>query len=194
MEGKGIRGADCIQVVRNNIGQNGKDHLYESISVPKIFLPTGSKNWKRRYAQSWCRYSSDRYTQAMPKYGSLWWKMVYGSAFAEVKALAHVLRRWRWKFLASNRRKTRATKCTCWRITWPAMNLRRTMESHREGFLSWNYPYKGNAMPWRNSGKHAKTTGKSIAECGTYPRFHCEGISSTDSINLNLLDVEKNID
>ena len=90
--GKGVRGADCIQTVRNNLGQDCGKIIYESKRT-KDFSP----DWVDKLKADMRSQGADIaviVTQAMPKdmncFGE--YNGVWVCTFAEVKAVAQVLR------------------------------------------------------------------------------------------------------
>jgi hypothetical protein len=90
--GKGIRGADCIQLIRNTFGQDCGKIIYESKRTKDF-----SRDWLEKLKADMRHLGADiaiLVTQAMPKDMERFGERdgVWICTFSEVKALAHVLR------------------------------------------------------------------------------------------------------
>jgi hypothetical protein len=69
--GKGVRGADCIQIVRNNFGQPCGKIIYESKRT-QAFSNEWIEKLKIRYACAECRYCCYCYANDAERYGFIW--------------------------------------------------------------------------------------------------------------------------
>src|SRR6185437_13258810 len=87
--GKGIRGADCIQLVRNNFGQECGKIIYESKRTRDF-----SDGWIEKLKDDMRSQGAVIVTQAMPKDMPCFGERngVWICSFSEVRALAFVLR------------------------------------------------------------------------------------------------------
>ena len=109
--GKGVRGADCIQTIRNQFGQECGKIVYESKRAQHF-----ANDWIEKLKAEMRTQGADVaviVTQAMPKDMEQFGEKngVWICSFAEVRALAHILRD--GIITLPDRRKTKAIKCIC---------------------------------------------------------------------------------
>ncbi len=187
--GKGIRGADCIQVVRNNIGQECGKIIYESKRTKDF-----SADWIEKLKADMRSLGADIaviVTQAMPKDMDRFGEKngVWICTFAEVKALAHVLRDGILKiFLASKSQENKGDKMHMLYDYLTSNEFGEQWKAIREGFLSMKLSIQRERDAMEKLWKAREKQLEKVLLNAAHIRGSIEGISGTDSINLNLLD------
>lgn len=187
--GKGIRGADCIQVVRNNIGQECGKIIYESKRTKDF-----SADWIEKLKADMRSLGADIaviVTQTMPKDMDRFGEKngVWICTFAEVKALAHVLRDGILKiFLASKSQENKGDKMHMLYDYLTSNEFGEQWKAIREGFLSMKLSIQRERDAMEKLWKAREKQLEKVLLNAAHIRGSIEGISGTDSINLNLLD------
>ena len=179
--GKGSRGADCIQIIRNQFGQECGKIIYESKRA-------------QHFANEWIeklKAVAVIVTQAMPKdMDQLGEKNgVWICSFGEVRALAHILRDGIIKIY--NATRSQENKGDKMHLLYDYLTGREFAEQWkaiREGFLSMRMSIQKerDAMEklWKAREKHLEKVLLNAAHI----RGSIEGIAGQDSIDLNLLE------
>jgi hypothetical protein len=158
--GKGTKGADCIQTVRNNFGQECGTIIYESKRTKDF-----GGDWIEKFKTDMRSTGADiavLVTKAMPKdldcFGLK--EGIWVCTFSEVKALANVLRDGIIRvYNSSKKHENKGDK----------MHL---LYDSRRFCLHENEYYEREKCNGKNLGSKRKTIGKSTAECRACKRFY----------------------
>ncbi|MFT3827586.1 MAG: DUF2130 domain-containing protein [Chitinophagaceae bacterium] len=187
--GKGVRGADCIQIVRNNFGQECGKIIYESKRTKDF-----SAEWIEKLKADMRSLGADIaviVTQAMPKDMDRFGEKngVWICTFTEVKALAHVLRDGVLKvFLAAKSQENRGDKMHMLYDYLTSNEFGEQWKAIREGFLSMKLSIQRERDAMEKLWKAREKQLEKVLLNAAHIRGSIEGIAGTDSINLNLLD------
>ena len=189
--GKGAKGADCIQVVRNQFGQECGKIIYESKRTQHF-----SADWIEKLKADMRATGADIaviVTQSMPRdmeqFGEK--EGVWICSFSEVRALAHILRDGIIKiYQAAKSQENRGDKMHLLYNYLTGNEFAGQWKAIREGFLSMKLSIQKerDAMEkiWKSREKHLEKVLLNAAHI----RGSIEGIAGQDSIDLNLLDDE----
>jgi len=190
--GKGVRGADCIQTVRNNVGQECGRIIYESKRT-------------RDFSQDWIeKLKSDMrsqgalvaviVTQAMPKDMDRFGEKngVWICSFAEVKALSYVLRDGIVKlFNAARSQENKGDKMHLLYDYLTSGEFGEQWKAIREGFLSMKQSIQRERDAMEKLWKAREKQLEKVLLNAAHVRGSIEGIAGKDSIELNLLEDEE---
>lgn len=189
--GKGVRGADCIQTIRNQFGQECGKIIYESKRAQHFSI-----EWIEKLKSEMRTQGADVaviVTQSMPKDMDQFGEKdgVWICSFAEVRALAHILRDGIIKIYNTSR--SQENKGDKMHLLYDYLTGREFAEQWkaiREGFLSMRMSIQKerDAMEriWKAREKHLEKVLLNAAHI----RGSIEGIAGQDSIDLNLLEDE----
>lgn len=187
--GKGIRGADCIQTVRNQFGQECGKIIYESKRAQNF-----SNEWIEKLKAEMRTQGADVaviVTQSMPKDMEQFGEKngVWICNFSEVRALAFILRDSIIKIYNSTRsQENKGDKMHLLYNYLTGQEFAEQWKAIREGFLSMRLSIQKerDAMEklWKSREKHLEKVLLNAAQI----RGSIEGIAGLDSIDLNLLD------
>lgn len=189
--GKGVRGADCIQTVRNQFGQECGKIIYESKRAQHFSI-----EWIEKLKSEMRTQGADVaviVTQSMPRDMDQFGEKngVWICSFAEVRALAHILRDGIIKIYNTSR--SQENKGDKMHLLYDYLTGREFAEQWkaiREGFLSMRMSIQKerDAMEriWKAREKHLEKVLLNAAHI----RGSIEGIAGQDSIDLNLLEDE----
>ena len=187
--GKGVRGADCIQTVRNNFGQECGKIIYESKRT-------------RDFSQDWIeKLKSDMrsqgagvaviVTQAMPKDMERFGEKngVWICSFAEVKALSYVLRDGILKiFNAAKTQENRGDKMHLLYDYLTSSEFSEQWKAIREGFLSMKQSIQKERDTMEKLWKAREKQLEKVLLNAAHVRGSIEGIAGKDAIDVNLLE------
>ncbi len=189
--GKGVRGADCIQTIRNQFGQECGKIIYESKRAQHFSI-----EWIEKLKSEMRTQGADVaviVTQSMPRDMDQFGEKngVWICSFAEVRALAHILRDGIIKIYNTSR--SQENKGDKMHLLYDYLTGREFAEQWkaiREGFLSMRMSIQKerDAMEriWKAREKHLEKVLLNAAHI----RGSIEGIAGQDSIDLNLLEDE----
>lgn len=187
--GKGSKGADCIQIVRNQFGQECGKIIYESKRTQHFSI-----DWVEKLKTDMRVNTADVaviVTQSMPKDMEQFGEKngVWICSFAEVRALAHILRDGIIKiYLASRSQENKGDKMQLLYGYLTGNEFAEQWKAIREGFLSMKLSIQKerDAMEkiWKSREKHLEKVLLNAAHI----RGSIEGIAGQDSIDLNLLE------
>ena len=187
--GKGVRGADCIQTIRNQFGQECGKIIYESKRAQHF-----ANDWIEKLKAEMRTQGADVaviVTQAMPKDMEQFGEKngVWICSFAEVRALAHILRDGIIKiYNASRSQENKGDKMHLLYAYLTGQEFAEQWKAIREGFLSMRMSIQKerDAMEklWKAREKHLEKVLLNAAHI----RGSIEGIAGQDSIDLNLLE------
>ena len=187
--GKGVRGADCIQTIRNQFGQECGKIIYESKRAQHF-----ANDWIEKLKAEMRTQGAEVaviVTQAMPKDMEQFGEKngVWICSFAEVRALAHILRDGIIKiYNASRSQENKGDKMHLLYAYLTGQEFAEQWKAIREGFLSMRMSIQKerDAMEklWKAREKHLEKVLLNAAHI----RGSIEGIAGQDSIDLNLLE------
>jgi hypothetical protein len=187
--GKGIRGADCIQLVRNNFGQECGKIIYESKRTENF-----GGDWIEKFKKDMRSNGADiavLVTKTMPRDLDCFGLKdgVWVCTFSEVKALASVLRDGIIRvFNSSKKHENKGDKMHLLYDYLTSNEFSEQWKAIREGFVSMkmSIQVERNAMEklWKAREKQLEK----VLLNSAHIKGSIEGISGTDSINLSLVD------
>lgn len=186
--GKGVKGADCIQVVRNQFGQECGKIIYESKRTKDF-----SNEWIEKLKADMRSQGADTaviVTQAMPKDLSQFAQKdgVWICSFAEVKALASVLRDGILRLAAAT--KSQENKGDKMHMLYDYLTSNEFAEQWkaiREGFMSMKLSIQKERDAMEKLWKQREKQLEKVLLNAAHIRGSVEGIAGTD-VNVNLLE------
>jgi hypothetical protein len=187
--GKGVRGADCIQLVRNQYGQECGKIIYESKRTKEF-----SREWVEKLKADMRSLGADiaiLVTQAMPKdmerFGEK--EGVWICTFTEVKALAHVLRDGIVKVagaLKTNENKGDKVHMLYGYLT--SGEFAEQWKAIREGFMAMKISIQKERDAMEKIWKAREKQLEKVLLNAAHIKGSIEGIAGTDSVDLKLLE------
>jgi hypothetical protein len=191
--GKGVRGADCIQSVRNEHGQECGKIIYESKRTA-----TFSPDWIEKLKSDMRNQGAAIaviVTQAMPKDMDRFGERngVYICSFAEVKALAHVLRNSLIQiFTATKSREYKGDKMTLLYDYLTGGEFAEQWKAIREGFHPMRQSIQRERDTMERLWKAREKQLEKVLLNAAHIRGSIEGIAGKDAIDINLLEDSPN--
>lgn len=187
--GKGVRGADCIQIVRNNLGQECGKIIYESKRTKEF-----SNDWIEKLKNDMRGQVADLaviVTQAMPRdmdgFGEK--EGVWICSFAEVKAIAQILRESVMKvYQATKSRENMGDKMTLLYDYLTGAEFGEQWKAMREGFMKMRVSIQKERDQMERIWKAREKQLEKILLSSAHIRGSIEGIAGMDSIDINLLE------
>ena len=187
--GKGVRGADCIQLVRNKFGQECGKIIYESKRTENF-----GGDWIEKFKKDMRSNGADiavLVTKTMPKDLDCFGLKdgIWICTFSEVKALANVLRDGIVRvFNSSKKHENKGDKMHLLYDYLTSNEFGEQWKAIREGFVSMkmSIQVERNAMEklWKSREKQLEK----VLLNSAHIKGSIEGISGMDSIDLSLLD------
>ena len=195
--GKGVRGADCIQTVRNNFGQECGKIIFESKRTKDF-----ASDWIEKLKADMRSQGADVaviVTQALPKDMDRFGEKdgVWICSFAEVKPIVQMLRDGIIKI--SSALKSQENRGDKMHLLYDYLTSREFAEQWqaiREGFMSMKLSIQKERDAMEKLWKAREKQLEKVLLNAAHVRGSIEGISGTD-VDLNLLentDKEKNHD
>jgi len=187
--GKGVRGADCIQTVRNPFGQECGKIIYESKRTKDF-----SADWIEKLKADMRSQGADIaviVTQAMPKDMNQFGEKdgVWICAFGEVKAVAHILREGIVKvFQAAKSHENKGDKMHLLYDYLTSSEFAEQWKAIREGFLSMKMSIQKERDAMERLWKQREKQLEKVLLNAAHVRGSIEGISGMNSVDLNLLE------
>jgi hypothetical protein len=186
--GKGVRGADCIQTVRNNFGQECGKIIFESKRTKDF-----SNDWIEKLKADRRSLGADVaviVTQALPKdmdrFGEK--EGVWICSFSEVKAIAHLLRDGIIRiFNASKSQENKGDKVHLLYGYLTSTEFAEQWKAIREGFMSMKLSIQKERDAMERLWKAREKQLEKVLLNAAHVRGSIEGISGTD-VDLNLLE------
>jgi hypothetical protein len=187
--GKGVRGADCIQTVRNNFGQECGRIIYESKRT-RDFSPDWIEKLKADMRSQGAAIAVI-VTQAMPKdmngFGER--NGVWICSFTEVKALAYVLRDGIVRiFNATKSRENKGDKMHLLYDYLTSTEFGEQWKAIREGFLSMKQSIQKERDTMERLWKAREKQLEKVLLNAAHIQGSIEGIAGKDAIDINLVD------
>ncbi len=187
--GKGVRGADCIQTVRNNFGQECGKIIYESKRT-------------RDFAQDWIeKLKADMrsqgaaiaviVTQAMPKDMTAFGERngVWICSFSEVKALSYVLRDGVIRvFNASKSQENKGDKMHLLYDYLTSTEFSEQWKAIREGFQSMKQSIQKERDTMERLWKAREKQLEKVLLNAAHIRGSIDGIAGKDAIDVGLIE------
>lgn len=190
--GKGVRGADCIQTVRNNFGQECGKIIYESKRTRDF-----SQDWIEKLKadmRSQGAMVAVIVTQAMPKDMDRFGEKngVWICSFTEVKALSYVLRDGILRvFNASKSQENKGDKMHLLYDYLTSTEFSEQWKAIREGFLTMKQSIQKERDMMEKLWKSREKQLEKVLLNAAHVRGSIEGIAGKDAIDVNLLDEEE---
>lgn len=187
--GKGIRGADCIQLIRNQYGQECGRIIYESKRT-KEFI----RDWVEKLKADMRSQGVDvaiLVTQTMPKdmerFGEK--EGIWICTFAEVKALAYVLRDGIIKI--SGKLRSQENKGDKMHMLYEYLTggeFAEQWKAIREGFMSMKLSIQRERDAMEKLWKAREKQLEKVLLNAAHIKGSIEGIAGSDSVDLHLLE------
>ena len=187
--GKGIRGADCIQTVRNHIGQECGKIIYESKRTEGF-----TADWIEKLKKDMLATGADIaviVTKTMPKELQQFGEKngVYICSFHEVKSLAVVLRNAILKISESRKsQENKGEKMVSMYNYLTSQEFIGNMTAMREGFRSLRSMMQKEKEDFEKNWKKKEKHIEMIIQNSLHISGSVEGIAGQDLINMQLLD------
>ncbi len=187
--GKGIRGADCIQLVRNNFGQECGKIIYESKRTKDF-----GGDWIEKLKTDMRSMGADiavLVTKTMPKELDCFGLKdgVWICTFSEVKALASVLRD--GIIRVHNSTKNHENKGDKMHLLYDYLTSNEFSEQWkaiREGFVAMKMSIVSERSAMEKLWKAREKQLEKVLLNAAHVKGSIEGISGMDAIDLSLLD------
>lgn len=187
--GKGVRGADCIQIIRNNFGQECGKIIYESKRTRDF-----SQDWIEKLKADMRSQGANIaviVTQAMPKDMDRFGEKngVWICSFSEVKALSYVLRDGIIRiFNASKTQENRGDKMHLLYDYLTSSEFGEQWKAIREGFLAMKQSIQRERDTMEKLWKSREKQLEKVLLNAAHVRGSIEGIAGKDAIDVNLLE------
>lgn len=187
--GKGVRGADCIQLIRNSFGQECGRIIYESKRT-KEFV----RDWVEKLKADMRSQGVDvaiLVTQTMPKdmerFGEK--EGIWICTFAEVKALAYVLRDGIIKISSSLRtQENKGDKMHMLYAYLISGEFAEQWKAIREGFMAMKLSIQRERDAMEKLWKAREKQLEKVLLNAAHIKGSIEGIAGSDSVDLKLLE------
>ncbi|MCK7553556.1 DUF2130 domain-containing protein [Chitinophaga sedimenti] len=187
--GKGVKGADCFQMVRNQFGQECGKIIYESKRT-KEFSP----QWVEKLKADMRSQGADvavLVTQTMPKDLDRFGEKdgIWICTFAEVKSLAYVLREGVLKVFGVQ--KTQENKGDKMHLLYHYLTSSEFAEQWkaiREGFMAMKISIQKERDAMEKLWKAREKQLEKVLLNAAHIKGSIEGIAGTDSVDLRLLE------
>ena len=193
--GKGVRGADCIQIVRNQFGTEVGKIIYESKRTKDF-----GGDWIEKLKHDMRTLSTDVaviVTQAFPKDMDRFGEKngVYICSFTEVRSVALLLRTAILKIAdAKKSQENRGDKMVMLYDYLTGNEFVEQWKAIREGFMSMKLSIQKERDAMEKLWKAREKQLEKVLLNAAHIKGSIEGIAGSDAVNLNLLeDDEQNI-
>ncbi|HEY8919090.1 MAG TPA: DUF2130 domain-containing protein [Chitinophaga sp.] len=187
--GKGVRGADCIQTIRNQFGQDCGKIIYESKRTKDF-----SKDWVEKLKADMRSQGADvaiLVTQTMPKdmdrFGDR--DGIWICTFTEVKALALVLRDGVMKVASALKsQENKGDKMHMLYNYLTSSEFAEQWKAIREGFQAMKLSIQKEREAMEKLWKAREKQLEKVLLNAAHIKGSVEGIAGTDSVDLKLLE------
>jgi len=187
--GKGVRGADCIQTVRNQFGNEAGKIIYESKRTKDF-----GGDWIEKLKTDMRNLGADVaviVTQTLPKDMERFGEKdgVYICTFAEVRSVALLLRNGILKI--ADTKKTQENKGDKMVMLYDYLTggeFGEQWKAIREGFMSMKLSVQKERDAMERLWKAREKQLEKVMLNATHIRASIEGIAGADAVNLNLID------
>ena len=187
--GKGVRGADCIQIVRNNFGQECGKIIYESKRTNAF-----AADWIEKLKADMRSQGAEIaviVTKAMPKDMDCFGVKdgVWICSFGEVKALAGVLRDGVIRvFNAAKSNENKGDKMNLLYNYLTSNEFAEQWKAIREGFMSMKLSIQKERDAMERLWKAREKQLEKVLLNAAHVRGSIEGIAGMEAVDLNLLE------
>jgi len=187
--GKGVRGADCIQTVRNRTGQECGQIIYESKRTTAF-----SAEWIEKLKVDMRNHKAEIaviVTKTMPREMDCFGIKdgVWICAFSEVKALASVLRDGVIRvFNAAKSQENKGDKMHLLYDYLTSSEFAEQWKAIREGFMSMKMSIQRERDAMEKLWKQREKQLEKVLLNAAHVRGSIEGIAGMNSVDLNLLE------
>lgn len=187
--GKGVKGADCIQTVRNNFGQLCGKIIYESKRTQAF-----SNDWIEKLKADMRATNADIaviVTQTMPKDMEQFGEKngIWICTYPEVRALAHVLRSLILRvFSVSKSQENKGDKMHLLYDYFTNNEFAEQWRAVREGFLSMKQSIDSERTAMEKLWKAREKQLEKILLNAAHISGSIEGIAGLENIDMKLLD------
>jgi len=187
--GKGIRGADCVQVVRNKFGVEAGKIIYESKRTKDF-----GGDWIEKLKTDMRNTGADMaviVTQALPKDMERFGEKngVYICTFGEVKSVALLLRNALLKIFEV--RKSQDNKGDKMALLYDYLvgnEFSEQWKALRDGFMLMKQSIQNERNAMEKLWKAREKTLERVLLSAVHIKGSIEGIAGADAVNLNLVD------
>jgi len=189
--GKGVRGADCVHLVRNQFGQECGKIIYESKRTKDFSLEWIEKLKKdmRSMGVDVAVIVTQSYPKGMDCFGER--DGVWICSFDEVKAVSYILRDGIVKlFGAAKSQENRGDKMHMLYDYLTSNEFSEQWKAIREGFMSMKLSIQRERDAMEKLWKAREKQLEKVMLNAAHIRGSIEGIAGTDSIQLSLTDDE----
>lgn len=187
--GKGVRGADCIQVIRNPFGNEAGKIIYESKRTKDF-----ANDWIDKLKTDMRNLGADVaviVTQAFPKDMDRFGEKdgVYICSFAEVRSVALLLRNAILKIADAKRsQENKGDKMVMLYDYLIGNEFGEQWKAIREGFMSMKLSIQRERDAMEKLWKAREKQLEKVLLNAAHIRGSIEGIAGADAVNLNLTD------
>lgn len=187
--GKGVRGADCIQIVRNQFGTEVGKIIYESKRTKDF-----GGDWIEKLKHDMRTLSTDVaviVTQAFPKDMDRFGEKngVYICSFTEVRSVALLLRNAILKIAdAKKSQENRGDKMVMLYDYLTGNEFVEQWKAIREGFMSMKLSIQKEREAMEKLWKAREKQLEKVLLNAAHIKGSIEGIAGSDAVNLNLLE------
>jgi hypothetical protein len=191
--GKGIRGADCIQTVRNNFGQQCGQIIYESKRTENF-----GGDWIEKFKKDMRSTGADiavLVTKTMPKELDCFGLKdgIWVCTFSEVKALANVLRDGIVRvYNSSKKHENKGDKMHLLYDYLTSNEFSEQWKAIREGFVAMKMSIQNERNAMEKLWKAREKQLEKVLLNAAHIKGSIEGISGMDSIDFTLMN-EQNL-
>ncbi len=187
--GKGVRGADCIQIVRNQFGNESGKIIYESKRTKDF-----SNEWIEKLKKDMRSYGADVaviVTQTFPKDMERFGEKdgVYICTFNEVRSVALLLRNALLKIAdARKSQENKGDKMVMLYDYLTGTEFSEQWKAIREGFMSMRQSIQKERDTMERLWKAREKQLEKVLLNAAHIQGSVEGIAGADAVNLNLLE------
>jgi hypothetical protein len=192
--GKGIKGADCIQTVRNALAQTCGTIIYESKRTKDF-----NKEWIEKIKVDMRHLGADvavLVTQAMPKEMEHFGEKdgVYICSFSEVSSVAVLLRNALIKISdAKKSQENKGEKMTMLYDYLTGAEFKEQWNAISEGFMQLKLSIQQERIAMEKLWKAREKQLEKVLLNAAHIKGSVEGIAGSDTVNLNLMHDESNL-
>ena len=192
--GKGIRGADCVQIVRNKFGVEAGKIIYESKRTKDF-----GGDWIEKLKNDMRNTGADMaviVTQALPKDMERFGEKngVYICTFGDVKSVALLLRNALLKIFEV--RKSQDNKGDKMALLYDYLvgnEFSEQWKALRDGFMLMKQSIQNERNAMEKLWKAREKTLERVLLSAVHIKGSIEGIAGADAVNLNLVDDEETL-
>jgi hypothetical protein len=192
--GKGVRGADCVQTVRNQFGQECGRIIYESKRT-KDFGGDWIEKLKKDMRSQGVDVAvivSQVYPKGMDCFGEK--DGVWICSYEEVKAVAYILRDGIMKlFNAHKSQENRGDKMQLLYTYLTSAEFSEQWKAIKEGFMSMRQSIQQERIAMERMWKAREKQLEKVLLNAAWIRGSIEGIAGSDTIQLSLTDDEEEL-